>query len=84
MPLFDGNRERMDVILFWVRFLALPPHLWILEVFQAIGNNLGTILDADMSFLESRARNIARIIDKLAPREGLIRKIILNMGGHSF
>ena len=32
--LFYANRERVDEILIWVRFPALPPHFWTIEVFR--------------------------------------------------
>jgi hypothetical protein len=61
-PLFDASKERMDIILVWVRLPALPLHFWSLEHFKLIGNFLGDFLDADMTFEETKQRKVARVL----------------------
>lgn len=76
-PPFDANREQEDEIPVWVRLPTLPPYFCTLEVFPAIRDNLGTFLEADMSFMETHSRNTTRILVKLASRDGLIPNIIM-------
>lgn len=44
-------------------------------MFKAIGNRLGSFLEADMSFLETKNRAMARILVSLNPSRGLAQKI---------
>ena len=75
--LFDVQREKVFKILVWLRLLGLPPHFWMESVFRAIGNTLGRFLEADMSFLHTRDKGLARILVSLNPREGLVEEINL-------
>lgn len=47
-PLFNAIHEKTDVFLVSVRAPRLPSFLWVESVFKAIGNSLGTFLEADM------------------------------------
>ena len=69
--LFDASKERVDVVPVWVRLPALPLHFWDLYHFRRIGDMLGTFLEADLSFLESREKKVARILVNLNVREGI-------------
>jgi hypothetical protein len=83
-PLFDSSMERMDVAPIWVWLLGLPMEFWTKKSFSEFGNFLGTYLDADMSFLESREMAVARILVSLNIREGLIEELELISGEKSF
>ena len=53
-PLFDASRERVDVVSLWVQLPGLLLHYWMEEHFRNIGNILGSFLEADLSFLETK------------------------------
>jgi len=74
-PLFDREHEQIGAGLIWVRLPGLPLQFWSEEVFIRIGNALGTYLDHDRTFVESKNRNLAR-----DTREGLEEKITLQWG----
>ena len=84
MPIFDVKWERVEEILVWVHLLALPPHLWTMEIFRAIGNSMCIFLDVDMSFQVTKSHNVAHLLVCLVPREDLIEKIHLHLDGKSF
>lgn len=48
-----------------------------------IGNALGSYLDHDQTFVESRNRTLARILVYLDTREGLEEKITLHWGKYT-
>ena len=79
-PLFDASKERVDIIPIWVKLPALPLHFWDLYHFRRIGDILGTFLEADLSFLETKEKKVARILVNLNIREGLAESIILEWG----
>ena len=79
-PLFDASKERVDIIPVWVKFPALPLHFWDMYHFRRIGDILGTFLEADLSFLETKVKKVARILVNLNIREGLAESIILEWG----
>jgi hypothetical protein len=79
-PLFDANKERMDIIPVWVRLPTLPLHFWSFEHFKLIGNYLGDFLDADMTFEETKQRKVARVLVNLNIREGLGEEVDLSWG----
>jgi len=79
-PLFDASRERVDMIPIWVRLPALPLHFWELYHFRRIGNILGQFLEADLSYIESHQRQVARILVNINVREGLAETINLDWG----
>jgi len=58
----------------------LPLQYWCEEVFIKIGNALGTYLDHDRTFVQSKNRTLARILVHLDTREGLGEKITLQWG----
>ena len=70
----------MDVVPVWVKLPALPLHFWDLYHFRRIGDILGTFLEADLSFLETKEKKVARILVNLNIREGLAEAIILEWG----
>lgn len=76
-PLFDAKREKVDEFPVWFRATCLPPFLWVESVFRSIGNLLITFLEADMSFLHTHSRAMARILVCLNPKEGLVESINL-------
>lgn len=83
-PMFDAAHEKVDVFPVWVRAPGLPSFLWVESVFKAIGNRLGTYLEADMSFQETHNRAMARILVSLNPSGGLAEKINLQYKEYVF
>ena len=79
-PLFDPEREQIGAGPIWVRLPSLPLQFWGEEVFVRIGNALGTYLDHDHTFVESRSRTLTRILVHLDTHEGLEEKITLQWG----
>ena len=79
-PLFDASKERVDIIPVWVKLPALPLHFWDIYHFRRIGDILGQFLEADLSFLETKVKRVARILVNLNIREGLAESIILEWG----
>ena len=70
----------MDVIPIWVRLPALPLHFWDLYHFRRIGDILGAFLEADLSYLETNEKKVARILVNLNLREGLAEYINMDWG----
>lgn len=58
-----------------MRVLGLPPFLWVDSVFRSIGNHLRSYLETNMSFLQTKDKEMARILVSLNPREGLAENI---------
>lgn len=83
-PMFDAMHEKTDAFPVWVRALGLPSFLWVESVFKAIGNRLGTYLEADMSFLQTQNKAMARILVSLNPRGGLAEKTNLQYKEYVF
>lgn len=83
-PLFDAIHEKMDVFPVWVRAPGLPSFLWVESVFRAIGNRLGTFLEADMPFLQIQNREMAWILVSLNRIGGLAEKINLQYKDYVF
>jgi hypothetical protein len=79
--LFDASREREDELLIWARLLVLPVELWTKEGFRLLGNTMGTFLDTDMSFLETKKMLVAQILVFLNIKKGQV--INLNWRGNS-
>ena len=73
--LFDVQREKVEDILVWVCVPGLPPFLWVESVFKSIGNQIGTYLKTNMSFIQLKDKAMARILVRLNPREGLVEDI---------
>ena len=70
----------MDVLPIWVRLPALPLHFWDMYRFKRIGDILGTFLEADLSFVETKVKKVARILVNINLREGLAESINLDWG----
>jgi hypothetical protein len=83
IPLFDARRERLDKIPFWVRLSLFPLQFWSLEDFKAIENFLGGVLDADLTFEETKTRKVARILVILNFREELGEEVDLRWGRYT-
>lgn len=83
-PMFDAAHEKADVFPVWVRAPGLPSFLWVESVFKAIGNRLGTYLEADMSFLETNNREMARILVCINRSGGLAEEINLQYKEYVF
>lgn len=83
-PLFDAIKESTEVFPVWVRAPGLPFFLWTEAVFQSIGNTLGTFLEADMSFIETKAMGTARILTNLDLSKGLAKTIPLQYKDYVF
>ena len=79
-PLFDASRERVDRIPIWVRLPGLPLHFWDPIHFRKLGDILGSFLEADLTFLETHYKQVARILVEVNIREGLPETIDLDWG----
>lgn len=79
-PLFDLEHEQIGARPIWVRLPGLPLQFWEEEVFIRIGNALGTYLDHDRTFIESRSRTLACILVYLDTRDELEEQITLQWG----
>lgn len=83
-PLFDAQRERLEIFPLWVKLPGLLSHLWTLDVFCAIKNKLGKFIKANMSFKTSKVKKVAQILVNLDPREGLFPDISLTFMGYNY
>ena len=83
-PLFDTQREKVDEMPVWVRLPGLPPQFWVQLVFREIKNNLGHFLEANMSFVHSSDKGLAKILISLNLREGLAEEINLKYKDFSY
>lgn len=61
-PLFDDQTVVVDFEPVWVRLPHLPLNLWHPKVLEAIGNCLGVFLKANLSYMQTRRRMVARIL----------------------
>lgn len=77
-PLFDAQKEKMGESPVWVKLPGLPLQFWTDSVFVSIGNTLGTFLEADKSYIQTKDRSVARILVSLNPREGLADAMTLH------
>jgi hypothetical protein len=82
-PSFDAAKEIMETIPIWVRLPGLPPQYWLVKCFQAIGNELGFFLKADMSFKETREMVFAQILVSLNIRVRLQKQFKIMYGGRT-
>lgn len=82
-PLFDPEREQIGAGPLWVRLLGFPLQYWSEEALIRIGNALGTYLDHDRTYVESKKRTLALVLVHLDTREGLEEKITLQWGKYS-
>ena len=53
-PMFDASKERLDVLPILVRLPTLPLHFWDMYHFRRIGDIIGSFLEADLSFCETK------------------------------
>eukprot|EP01018_Ginkgo_biloba_P023075 Gb_32325 [translate_table: standard] len=67
--------------VFYLLARGLLLDFWSLEVFKEIGNSLGSYIEADMSFVDTNAMSMARILVSLDLREGLGDNILISKGG---
>lgn len=77
-PLFDPEREQLGAGPIWVHLPGLPMQFWTAQVFRRIGDALGTYLDHDKSYEQSRIMTMPRILVHLDTRPGLKEKITLH------
>ena len=59
----------------WVQLPHLPLNLWHPKVLKAIGNYLGVFLKADLSYLQTSRRTVARILVGLQIYKGLADRL---------
>ena len=83
-PLFDASKERMNVLLIWVRMPRIPIDFWIELRFRELWNAMGTFMDADMSFCITGQMLVARILVSLDIRVGLAKEMELIWGDKHF
>jgi hypothetical protein len=69
--MFETRTEQNVLVPIWVKLSNLPMDFWSLDVFKAVGNALGSFLDADMSFLDTGLMCVARILVRMDMRDGL-------------
>lgn len=65
----------MDFEPVWVRLPHLPLNLWHPKVLEAIGNCLGVFLKADLSYMQTGRRTVARILVGLQIYKGLADRL---------
>ena len=70
----------MDSVPIWVRLPGLPLHYWKEEHLRAIGNILGTFIEADLAFERTNLKQVARILVNINIREGLAEEMTLTWG----
>jgi hypothetical protein len=83
-PAFDAKRERVDEEPIWVRLPGFPMQYWNTHRFAAIGNLLGSFLEADMSFEETGLMTVARILVKIDLKKGLLQEITIDSAAGTF
>lgn len=74
-PLFDDQAVVVEHEPVWVRLPHLPLNLWHPKVLEAIGNCLGVFLKADLSYMQTGRRTVARILVGLQIYKGLADKL---------
>jgi hypothetical protein len=47
-PLLDVSRDKMNVILIWIRIPGIPTEFWTELSFRELGNAMGTFMDVEM------------------------------------
>ena len=65
----------VDLEPVWVRLPHLPLNLWHPKVLKAIGNYLGAFLKADLLYMQTRRRTVARILVGLQIYKGLTDRL---------
>ena len=84
MPLFDPLVERYDSLPIWVKLPNLSFEFWSLDIFNMIGNLLGTFLEADLSFLSNGICCLGKVLVLLDLRNGLANEIVIQKGDNVF
>ena len=69
--LFDADTKRLDTILVWVHLLGLPSEFWYLTSLSDIGRALGTFIEVDLSYQQTKIRKVAMILISLNIRTSL-------------
>ena len=69
--LFDAETEKLDTIPVWVRLLGLPLEFWNPAWLSEIENELGTFIEADLSFQQMDIKKVARILVSLNIRTSI-------------
>jgi hypothetical protein len=83
-PTFDAKKERVDEEPIWVHLSGLPMQFWNSVKFAAIGNKLGSFIEADMSFEESGHMSVARILVRLDLQPSLLDELVIESSSGSF
>jgi hypothetical protein len=76
-PTFDVKCEWVDEEPIWVRLPSLPMQYWNTHQFVAIGNILGSYLEADMSFEVTGLMKVAHILFLINLRKGLYQDLLI-------
>lgn len=74
-PLFDNQTVVVLYELVWVRLPHLPLNLWHPRVLEVIGNCLGVFHKANLYFLQTGRRTVARILVGLQIYKGLADRL---------
>ena len=69
--MFDAETERLDTILVWVHLPGLPLEFWNLVWLSEIRNELGTFIEVDLSFQQTKIKKVAKILVSLNIRTNL-------------
>ena len=70
-PLFYAETEQLDTILVWVRLPGLPLEFWNPTYLSEIEDELGTFIEADLSFQQTKIKKVVRILVSLNIRTSL-------------
>ena len=63
--------EQLDTIPVWVHLPGLPLEFWNPTWLREIGNELGTFIEADLSFQQMKIKKVAKILVSLNIRTSL-------------
>jgi hypothetical protein len=69
--------ERVDEEPIWVRLPSLPMQYWNTHQFVAIGNIMGSYLEADISFEVTGLMKVAHILFLINLRKGLYQDLLI-------
>jgi hypothetical protein len=83
-PTFDAKREIIDEDPIWVRLPGLPMQYWNTHRFASIGDLLGSYLEADMSFEDTRIMTVAHILVKINLKKGLLQELTIESAAGTF
>jgi hypothetical protein len=60
--------------------MGLPLVLWLKDVFEAIGNALGSYYEANYTFCDTRYYGMERILVGLETNKGLVEEMVIKHG----